>query len=80
MKVTRKRQRQNGKGWYTNSLSTITPMAAPTTLPAILIRPRDNATASEARVTMKALSPAHQGLSECERAGDFAQHPAALSK
>ena len=40
-------------------------MAAPKTLPAILIRPRDNATASEARVTIKALSPAHHGLSEC---------------
>jgi hypothetical protein len=40
-------------------------MAAPTTLPTILIRPRDNVTAGEARVTMKALSPAHQGLSEC---------------
>ena len=40
-------------------------MAAPTMLPATRITPRDNAVASEARVTWKAVIPAHQGLSEC---------------
>ncbi len=40
-------------------------MAAPATLPATRMMPRDKATASEARVTMKALIPAHQGSSEC---------------